>query len=284
MHPRDNDLVIGTHGLGIWIMDDIGPLEHLSSEVMASSAHLYPVRRATSYNQYTPQGWTPGIYAAPNPPDGARIRYHLGAATDSVKITVTDGGSTVVRELDGTGDAGLNEVIWDLRLAVEGGDGEAMDPGPRVLPGSYTVALAAGGDAFETTAEVRLDPRVELSRSDLMARHAAMMDSYRLSGAVSDARDRMSTMSEQLGDIEERVAAAAEAPEELTKEIDAFREDLGGGAGGPWFGGLRRRPADQRGRLALAGPIEGGPAAPPPPISSGRSTVHGRRCPPWSTG
>ncbi len=240
VHPRDNDLVIGTHGLGIWIMDDIGPLEHLSSEVMASSAHLYPVRRATSFNQYTPQGWTPGIYAAPNPPDGARIRYHLGAATDSVKITVTDGGGTVVRELDGTGDAGLNEVIWDLRLAAEGTDGETMDPGPRVLPGSYTVVLAAGGDAFETTAEVRLDPRVEISQADLMARHAAMMDSYRLSGAVSAVRERMSTMSEQLGRIDERVAAAAEAPDELTKELDAFREDLeavqddlgGGGFGG----------------------------------------------------
>lgn len=240
VHPRDNDLVIGTHGLGIWIMDDIAPLEHLSSEVMASSAHLYPVRRATSYNQYTPQGWTPGIYAAPNPPDGARIRYHLGAATDSVTITVTDGGGTVVRELDGTGDPGLNEVIWDLRLAEEGADGEAMDPGPRVLPGSYTVALAASGDAFKTTADVRLDLRVEMSRGDLMARHAAMMDSYRLSGAVSDARERMGEMREQLGQIDERVAAAAEPPEELTKELDAFREDLeavqddlgGGGFGG----------------------------------------------------
>ena len=241
VHPRDNDLVIGTHGLGIWIMDDIAPLEHLTSEVMASAAHLYPMRRATSYNQYRPQGWTPGIYAAPNPPDGARIRYHLGAATDSVTMTITDGGGAVVREADGTGDAGLNEVMWDLRLAAQGGDGEAMDPGPRVLPGSYTVALSAGDATLETPVEVRLDPRTEISRGDLMARHAAMLDSYGLSGAVGDARDRIGEMREQLGQAEERVGAAENAPEALKEEIEAFREDLealqeeiGGGGG---FGG-----------------------------------------------
>ena len=244
VHPRDNDLVIGTHGLGIWIMDDIAPLEHLSSDVMASAAHLYPVRRATSYNLYTPQGWTPGIYAAPNPPAGARIRYHLSADGDSVTIEIRGGDGGNVRTLKGGGDTGLNEVIWDLRLAAEGGNGEAMDPGPRVLPDSYTVALTTGEATLETSVEVRLDPRVSISRAGLMARHAAMMDSYRLSGAVSDARDRMAEMREQLGQIDERVADAAEAPEDLTDEIKAFREDLetlqdeiGGGGGFGGFGG-----------------------------------------------
>ena len=233
VHPRDNDLVIGTHGLGIWIMDDITPLQELTGEVMASAAHLYSVRRATSYNAYRPQGWTPGIYAAPNPPAGARIRYHLGDEGDSVTVTIRDGGGATVRELKGAGNAGLNELIWDLRLTADGADGEPMDPGPRVPPGSYTVALATGSDMpeaesdmLETTAEVRLDPRVSISRGDLAARHDAMMDSYRLSGAVQDANDRIESMTGQLDGIEERVEGAEEAPEELTEEIEAFREAL----------------------------------------------------------
>ena len=240
VHPRDNDLVIGTHGLGIWIMDDIAPLEHLNAEVMAASAHLYPVRRATSYNLYTPQGWTPGIYEAPNPPAGARIRYHLGAQADSVTIRVSDGGGALVRELEGSGDAGLNEVIWDLRLAAEGTGGEAMDPGPRVLPGSYTVALSAGGETMVEEAEVRLDPRVEISRGELMARHTAMMDSYRLSGVVAAAREGIGEAREQLGQADERVEAAAEAPESLRDEIAALREavdEVAGELGGGGFGG-----------------------------------------------
>ncbi len=148
VHPRENDLVLGTHGRGIWIMDDITPLEQLSNRVLASSAHLFPVRRATSFNLYTPQGWTPGVWEAPDPPQGARIRYYLGrdleavppVATDDngetsggprasvrrmrragdstgmARLTILDGNGDVVRELEGPGKAGIHEVIWDLRL------------------------------------------------------------------------------------------------------------------------------------------------------------------------
>ncbi|MFQ5742899.1 MAG: hypothetical protein ACE5HV_04840 [Acidobacteriota bacterium] len=77
VHPRENDLVIGTHGRGIWILDDITPLERMSALVLESPAHLFPVRPATAFNVNSPQGWTPGAYAAPNPPYGARIRYYL---------------------------------------------------------------------------------------------------------------------------------------------------------------------------------------------------------------
>ena len=226
VHPRENDLVIGTHGLGIWIMDDIAPLQELSDEVMASAAHLYPVRHAISYNLHFPQGWTPGIYAAPNPPAGARIRYHLGSAADSVKLTIADGAGNVVRELDGTGSAGLNQVIWDLQLVEEGPDGEPMNPGPRVLPGSYRVALAAGADTMETTLQVRLDPRVDISRADLEARQETMLDSYRMSSAVQDARELIQSMRGHLNGIEDRIEGAAEPPEDLKEEVEAFREAL----------------------------------------------------------
>ncbi len=225
IHPRENDLVIGTHGLGIWIMDDIAPLQELSTEVMASAAHLYPVRRATSYNPYFPQGWTPGIYVAPNPPDGAWIRYHLGAGADSVTLEIRD-GDMVVRELGATASVGLNQVIWDLRLVMDGPDGEPMGPGPRVLPGTYTVALTVGGETFEQPVEVRLDPRVSIARSDLMARHEVMLSSYRLSGPRNQAAQRMQQMMQLVTRAEQRLSDAEEAPEDLTEEIEAVREAL----------------------------------------------------------
>ena len=227
VHPRENDLVVGTHGLGIWIMDDIAPLAELSSEVMAASSHLFSVRPALSYNAYFPQGWTPGIYAAPNPPAGARIRYHLGADADSVKLIIRGADGTTLRELNGGTGAGLNEMIWNLSLVEDGPDGEPMNPGPRVLPGEYAVELATGADTLETTVEVRLDPRVSMSRSDLEARHAVMMDSYRLSGTVQTVRERLGSIGEQLDRIEDHVRSLTEeVPEELAGEIEAFREAL----------------------------------------------------------
>ena len=120
VQPRENDLVIGTHGRGVWIMDDITPLERLDADVVASVAFVFVTRRTTSYNPYTPQGWTPGIYAAPNPPAGARIRYYLSTETDDIALEITDATGAAIRELEASGEAGLNEVIWDLRL-VEGG-------------------------------------------------------------------------------------------------------------------------------------------------------------------
>ena len=249
VHPRDNDLVVGTHGLGIWIMDDIAPLAELSSEVMAASAHLFSVRRALSYNAYFPQGWTPGIYAAPNPVAGARIRYHLGADADSVKVIIRGGDGTTLRELDGGTAAGLNEMVWDLQLVEEGPDGEPMNPGPRVLPGDYTVVLATGADTLETTVEVWLDPRVSMSRADLEARQAVMMDSYRLSGTVQTIRERLGSIEEQLDRIERQVQSVTDSvPAELAEEIEAFREaleeleeEVGDVSGGSFaWGGMQR--------------------------------------------
>lgn len=265
VHPRENDLVLGTHGLGIWIMDDVSPLSELTSAAMEADIHLFSVRRATSYNQYRPQGWTPGIYAAPNPPAGARIRYHVGAgvvvekededgedagasgddadasdegeggegerdevAPDSVGITIRDSDGHTVRELHGPLAHGLHEVIWDLRLVEDGANGEPMNPGPRVMPGQYEVAVALpdGADSVKTVFEVRLDPRVSLTSAETLARHEAMLDSYRLSGAVSDAGDALDEISEHLDRIEGVVEAADSAPEAISDEIAAFREAL----------------------------------------------------------
>ena len=232
IHPRENDLVIGTHGRGIWIMDDIAPLEHLTPEVVASSAHLFPLRTATSYNAYTPQGWTPGIYAAPNPPMGARVRYHLSADVEDVKVIVNDAMSRRVREMEAPGEQGLNELVWDLRLVENDADGDPMDPGPRVLPGTYLVQLVAGEDVIETEVSVRLDPRVQMSRGDMMARQNAMLESYRLSGPVEKAEDALDALAEQLREVqvlledtdgEQRADAGSES---LSEEVSSFLSDI----------------------------------------------------------
>ena len=231
IHPRENDLILGTHGRGIWIMEDITPLERLTENVFASVAFIFPIRRATSYNVHRPQGWTPGIYAASNPTAGARIRYHLAAESEDVTLKIMDSRGQDIRELEATGDAGLNEVIWDLRLVENDANGEPMSPGPRVMPGVYLVELTTGDQIVQSEVVVRLDPRVELARSDLMARHAAMLDSYRLSGPVEEAEDALSAMTDR-ADVVEALIAEAESEsesesEELALQIAEIREEIG---------------------------------------------------------
>lgn len=238
IHPRENDLILGTHGRGIWISDDITPLERLTESAMMASAHLFPVRRATSYNSYNPQGWTPGIWEAENPPAGARIRYHLAADSDDAVLRITDATGNHIRELEPSGDAGFHEVVWDLRLEEEDANGEMMNPGPRVMPGTYIVELTTGSDIIQTEVVVRMDPRVTMARRPMMARHLSMLESYRLAGPVGEAEDVLDAMEDALDDAEDHFAGR-EIPSdievaiaEMRGEIETLRDDLDGASDG----------------------------------------------------
>ncbi len=239
IEPRENDLVIGTHGRGIWIMDDITPLEELTPEAITAEAHLFGIQPAVSYNRYTPQGWTPGIFSAPNPPMGVRMRYHLAEDTDEVSLSITDLRGQSIRRLEGTGNAGLNEVIWDLRIQEENSEGDPMNPGPRVLPGTYLVHLEAGNSVLEGEFSVHLDPRVTISQTVLLARHDAMISSYRLSGVVSEANSALGELEAQLEDALSLLGEVSPENEDLKAEIerllgevDQIGNDLGEGGRG----------------------------------------------------
>ena len=253
IHPRDNDLIIGTHGRGIWIMDDISPLQQLGAPVIASALHAFPVGDAIAYTMYRPQGWTPGIWVADNPAPGAAIQYWVGESatrpivdgaengdggaaqepSDSVEITIVDGSGSPVRSLTGSSQWGVQAVQWDLRIdppyAAEGGNqgGFGGPPsGPVVLPGSYTARVAINGHTSETAIEVRLDPRVEIAQSDLMTRQEHLMEAYHLAKPLYEAGQAVSRVRGQLQEAKGLLADQDDAPSALGEEVDALLAEL----------------------------------------------------------
>ena len=181
VHPRDNDLIVGTHGRSIWIIDDITPLQQMSDAVTTADAHLFNVRPATAYASDIMKANGLGAdkhFRAANPQGGTAISYHLKAAvTGDVKITISDSSGRVVREMDGSKYAGLNRVQWNLApnppaalAAGRGGFGGGGGRGARggrgvafvtaqnaVDPGTYFVKLAVGGKELMTTVLVEAD-------------------------------------------------------------------------------------------------------------------------------
>jgi photosystem II stability/assembly factor-like uncharacterized protein len=169
VHPRDGDLIVGTHGRGIWIADDITPLQQLTPAVMNADAHLFDIRPAVAYindrklgQQVTGQQ----VFAGENAPRGTYISYHLrGAASGDVKIAITDVAGRVVRNLDGTRDAGINRVLWNLApnpppggaQGGRGGGGGGFGGQQAVAPGTYTVTLTAGGTTLTKQVQVLED-------------------------------------------------------------------------------------------------------------------------------
>jgi len=154
IHPRDRDVVIGTHGRSIYVLDDITALQELTPEVLAADAHLFSIRPALRFH-YLPgnAAWGNRFFKVKNPPFGAYINYYLKAFTgDEVKITIADAGGKKVRELTGTQYPGFNRVVWDLQFDPTGRIG-APGPGeqPELVPtGEYTVTLAVGEKKLTT--------------------------------------------------------------------------------------------------------------------------------------
>ncbi len=154
IHPRDDELVIATHGRSIYIMD-IAPLLQVTPELLAAEAHLFDPKPAQVFRQQSPHGSLgPKPYFAPNPQFGATIWYHLRAKLETpVKITVTDPLGNLIQEMTGPQEPGLHAVNWGLRRRTTG-------PGFRgsptlVAPGDYLVKLTAG--ATTVTKKIRVE-------------------------------------------------------------------------------------------------------------------------------
>jgi hypothetical protein len=172
VHPRDNDLVLATHGRSIWILDDVTPLQQLTAEVLTQDAYLFQPRSAVVWkNDPTRSRSVTGSknFRGENAPAGTAISYHLKApASGEVKIVITNAATgEVFRNLDGTNEAGMNRVQWNLRgnrpprqAAQAGGGGGGFggqQQGPMARPGLYKVTLTVGGRDYARMVEVEED-------------------------------------------------------------------------------------------------------------------------------
>jgi photosystem II stability/assembly factor-like uncharacterized protein len=125
VHPRENDLLLATHGRGLYIMDDVTALQLLDG-ASADDAVLFDVRPATRWSMWSRDGnLGQKKWAGENPPAGALITYYLKAQPPGeVNLTIRDASGRVVRRMRRVADdAGINRVAWDLRTDAPAGGG-----------------------------------------------------------------------------------------------------------------------------------------------------------------
>ncbi len=199
VQPRDGDLVIATHGRGIWIIDDLTPLRALSADVLAKDAAFLPGRPAQQ-RLLTQGGWAEGdaTFTGQNPSSGAVITWYQRTRHlfGPIKLEILDAQGKLVDTVPPSKRRGINRVSWTMqvkppRVPRAASIAFAGSQGPRVVPGTYTVRLTKGAEVLETKLVIGLDRRAPWNLADRRQHFDAAMQAHALFGEMSDTVDRI---------------------------------------------------------------------------------------------
>ncbi len=177
VHPRTSDLVLATHGRGIWIIDDISPLRALTPTLMTEDAGFLPVPPAVQWME-TYGGWADGnnSFSGPNRPDEAFIPYYQRTRHifGDLRIEILDAHGNLVDTVASSKHRGVNRVTWSMHLKPPRVPPAASAmfqaaEGPRVVPGVYTVKMTKNDKVYTTQLNVVLDPRAKFTVDDRKA-------------------------------------------------------------------------------------------------------------------
>jgi photosystem II stability/assembly factor-like uncharacterized protein len=199
VHPRDGDLVMATHGRGIWIIDDLTPLRSLAQVVHSGKTTFVP-DRPIQQRMPASGGWPEGdaAYSGDNPAPGASITYYQPSRHiyGPLKLEVLDDKGRLVDTLTPTKRPGLNRVEWSMQVkpprvprAAQVAFGASQ--GPRVVPGSYTVRLTSGTQTVESKLTIAVDRRAPYGTAERAAQFAAVMRAHALFETMSRLVDRI---------------------------------------------------------------------------------------------
>ena len=189
IHPREKDLVLGTHGRSFWVLDDTSPLAEWST-VYNKPVHVFSVRAATLFHYWKDTSYrAQEEWAGENPPYGAIISYLVNSDVDSVTITVKRRKNQIIRTYRQPVVKGsIQRLAWDLKYPPPSSQqneskteglqkpkpedilpkpAHPLDPqGPSVSPGLYSVTIAAGNETSTQPIRVNPDPKLNLKVGD----------------------------------------------------------------------------------------------------------------------
>ncbi len=202
IQPDANDLLVASHGRGVWILDDLRPLQEWA-KAKVQPVTLFAIRPtdltwlAAPIQRFLEPPVPSNIYVGKNAPYGALITYNLGSKPKKIALDILDEQHHIIRHLTGK-DApmalGMNRTAWDLTV-----DGPTIwkgtfltnqpypSPGARVVPGTYVVRLTVDGKSVEQSVRVNPDPRTGTSARPYEEHYAAVVQ---LNAELSDV-DRM---------------------------------------------------------------------------------------------
>jgi photosystem II stability/assembly factor-like uncharacterized protein len=199
VQPRDNDLVIATHGRGMWIIDDLTPLRALGDDALQKSSAFLPGRTVQQRMQGN-GGWAEGdaTFSGQSAPGGLTITYYLRSRHiyGPIKLEILDAAGKLVDTVTPSKRRGINRIAWSMRVkppkvprAAQLAFGASR--GPRVAPGTYTLRLTRGAEVVETKLAIGLDRRAPYNAADRKVQLDAVMKAHGMFGDMSKLTARI---------------------------------------------------------------------------------------------
>jgi len=273
---KNDDLAIGTHGRGFWILDDITPLRQIDDKVVSSRATLFAPELAyrVRWNTNTDTPLPPDTPAGQNPPDGAILNYYLGSsASGEVTFEILDSSGKLVRRFSSSdplpapnpelsipsywlrppqhlsNQPGVHRVVWDLRytpipgvrpeypIAAVYENTPPAATSPWVMPGKYQVVLTANGQKYKQELTIVMDPRVKTPEAGLQQQFDLSLEVYQDLLALQPVNDQVEKLRARI-----KTQRAQSLSDADTAKLDAFTQKLDAFAGAE---GRRRRGTQQ---------------------------------------
>ena len=286
LHPRDNAMLIATHGRAIWILDHLEPIQEFAATYASSrEARLFTVPTALQWRSKDDRNdefWGHQYFTGENPPTEAVIQFYLKSTMPDLKVRISDGARTV-RTLDvpaARNVAGIQTICWDQRVEplptpggapaggagggrgggrgaspvpgvpqplppvgymaddpCDGGDGGGRgagfggfggggNAGPQVPPGSYTVALVAGGRTLDSKPmRIVMDPAARLAGAERSRWNAITMELHDAQRRGNEVQASLNTLHPQMTDIAGKIGGMANVPAAVKSQFEALNRD-----------------------------------------------------------
>jgi photosystem II stability/assembly factor-like uncharacterized protein len=251
IHSRDGDLLLATHGRGVYIVDDLTPLRKLTRETLEADVAMLPSRTSVMAIPANVQDF-PGDdeYVAFNPDEAAKITYYLKKRHifGDLKVEVYDAKGQLLSSLPAGKRRGINRVSWPMRLPppklppanslVIGSQYALL--GPRVLPGTYTVKLTQGDKTYTSQVELVPDPRSSHSPEDRAAQHETALALYGMLGRLTYVADTVKGLEDGARERARKLPAGDRLRnrlEALAGSLETFRATLVATGPGGWLSG-----------------------------------------------
>jgi photosystem II stability/assembly factor-like uncharacterized protein len=239
IHPREHDLIIATHGRGIYILDDITPLRQLTPEVLESDVTMLTSRPSVIRIPAGVQEF-PGDdeFVGANPRSGAQITYYLKKRHlfGDFKLEVVDHDGNVLSTLPGDKRRGINRATWSMRdKAPKMPPAASLVPqyysllGPQLPAETYTVRLSKGKKTCEGKITAVMDPRADYTAEGMALQDKTVMRLYHMLERLTYAVDSLLDIQKQARRRHSAVGKDDKLSDRLTQlvhKLETFRKTL----------------------------------------------------------